>query len=91
MSDTAAREARRALQRLRRAVEKAAHELEDVRGALRHAEAADFPGESYDAAEARLASVLDFIDEEAARLEEKLLMAGGLEPGRVRRTGGIDG
>ena len=29
--------------------------------------------------------VLDFTDEEGARLQEKILHSGGLEPGRVRR------
>jgi hypothetical protein len=88
MTDEPSREARRALQRLRRAVEKAVHELGDVRGALRHAEGRDFPADEYDAASAHLDAVISFIDDEEARLEEKVLHAGGLEPGRVRRTGG---
>lgn len=88
MSDAAAKEARRGLQRLRRAVEKAAHELGDVEGALRHVEGEDFPAESYARAADQLGAVLELIDEESARLEEKVLYAGGLEPGRVRRTGG---
>ena len=87
MSDEAAKEARRALNRLRRAVEKAAHELGDVEGALRHAEGSDFPANDYAAASQHLDAVIDFVDEESARLEEKILAAGGLEPGRVRRTG----
>lgn len=88
MTDFAAREAKRALQRLRRAVEKAEQELEAVAGALRHAEGADFPVEAFDQAAGNLASVASFIDEQAERLEEKILHAGGIEPGRVRRTGG---
>ena len=32
-------------------------------------------------------AVVRFVDEQAERLEEKILHAGGLEPGRVRRTG----
>lgn len=87
-NDFAAREAKRALQRLRRAVEKAEQELEAVAGALRHAEAGDFPVDAFDEAAARLAAVESFIDEQAERLEEKILHAGGIEPGRVRRTGG---
>jgi hypothetical protein len=35
-----------------------------------------------------LHAVTGFVDEEAQRLQEKVLHAGGLEPGRVRRTGG---
>lgn len=89
MSDAAVREARRALARLRRAVEKTEHELAAVRGALRHAEGEDFPVAAYDGAGDHLRAVLAFVDEEAERLEEKVLHAGGLEPGRVRRTGGM--
>ncbi len=87
MSDEATRQARRALQRLRRAVEKATHELGGVEGALRHAEGRDFPVDAYAAADQQLSALLDFVDEESARLEDKILAAGGLEPGRVRRTG----
>jgi hypothetical protein len=88
MTDAGEREARRALTRLRRAVEKAEHELDGVAGALRHAEAADFPAPAFEAARTQLRAVAAFVDEQAERLEEKLLHAGGLEPGRVRRTGG---
>ena len=82
-------EARRALARLRRAVEKSERELDSVRGALRHAEGADFPAAAFGEAEAHVRALLEFIDDESARLEEKILMAGGLEPGRVRRGGGL--
>jgi Cdc6-like AAA superfamily ATPase len=78
-------EARKALNRLRRAAEKAERELASLDGALRHAEGADFPAEAYADALAALRRVLDFSDEEAQRLQEKILHAGGLEPGRVRR------
>ena len=88
MTDSAASEARKALNRLRRSAEKAVRELEDLRGALRHAEGDDFPAAAYEEQLARLSGVLDFCDEEAARLQEKILQAGGLEPGRVRRSGG---
>lgn len=88
MTDFAAREAKRALQRLRRSVEKAGQELGAVAGALRHAEGTDFPAAAFDDAAAQLAAVDAFIDEQAQRLDEKILHAGGIEPGRVRRTGG---
>lgn len=78
-------EARKALNRLRRAAEKAERELGELEGALRHAEASDFPQEAYDTMRGALRSVLEFTDEEARRLQEKILHAGGLEPGRVRR------
>jgi hypothetical protein len=78
-------EARRALSRLRRAVEKADVELQSFAGALRHAEGADFPAQEFDDAAGRLAGVLVFLDEQEQRLQDKILHAGGLEPGRVRR------
>ncbi|HSM03786.1 MAG TPA: hypothetical protein VK858_04165 [Longimicrobiales bacterium] len=85
MPDAAVSEARKALNRLRRAAEKAVREMEALEGSLRHAEGDDFPREVYDEQTARLQAVLDFVDEEAARLQEKILHSGGLEPGRVRR------
>jgi len=78
-------EARKALARLRRAAEKADRELHVLEGALRHAEGPDFPVDEYLGTRAALRRVLDFADDEAERLQEKLLHAGGLEPGRVRR------
>jgi hypothetical protein len=85
---TAEQEARRALNRLRRAVEKADHELTAVAAALRGAEADDFPAAAFAAAAASLGEVATFVDEQAERLEAKILHAGGIEPGRVRRSGG---
>lgn len=87
MTDTAS-EARRALARLNRALEKAARELDAVSGALRHAEQKDFPIDEFVAAQAHLDAVMAFVEEQQQRLQEKILHAGGLEPGRVRRTGG---
>ena len=88
MSDAAASEAKRALNRLRRSAEKALHELDALEGALARAEAEEFPREMYEAVRAQLAALLEFTEEEACRLQDKMLHAGGLEPGRVRRTGG---
>lgn len=81
-------EARRALQRLRRAVQKGLREAEQLAGALRHVEADDFPEDVHDRVRACLDEVLQLCDEESQRLQEKVLQAGGLEPGRVRRSGG---
>jgi hypothetical protein len=78
-------EARKALNRLRRAVEKARRELDDVRGALAHVEGNEFPADAFTAAADRLGALEAFVDEQAERLEEKILHAGGLEPGRIRR------
>ena len=79
-------EARRALNRLQRALEKSRRELGALKGAIRHAEGADFPEDAYREAELRVDVLLEFADEEALRLQEKILRAGGLEPGRVRRS-----
>ncbi len=89
MSTSAESEARKALNRLRRAVEKAGRELEAVAGALRHAEGPDFPAAAFERARRALAEVDGFAEEQGERLAEKILQAGGLEPGRVRRTGGL--
>jgi hypothetical protein len=85
VSTTAESEARKALQRLRRSVEKSLRELRDLQGALQHAEAEDFPADAYAGARSKLEELRTFVDEEAQRLQEKILHAGGLEPGRVRR------
>jgi N-acyl-D-aspartate/D-glutamate deacylase len=81
-------EARKALNRLARALEKGRRELDALAGAIRHAEGDDFPAEAYAGAEGRLSSLLEFVEEEGARLQEKVLQAGGLEPGRIRRSSG---
>jgi len=78
-------EARKALNRLRRAAEKAEREMVALEGALRHAEGEDFPSEAYAEAGRAVRLLMEFSDEEAQRLQEKILHAGGLEPGRVRR------
>jgi len=78
-------EARKALSRLKRAAEKVQRELATLEGALRHAEGDDFPSGAYDTAAGAARRLLDFTEEEAQRLQEKILHAGGLEPGRIRR------
>ena len=78
-------EARKALARLRRSLEKAERELDALRGALSHAEGEDFPFAEYDEVTRALRSMVDFTEDEGTRLQEKILHAGGLEPGRVRR------
>jgi hypothetical protein len=86
MSGSVESEARKALTRLRRAVEKVGHELDAVDGALRTAEGSDFPHDAFADVQAKIADINTFIDEQAERLEEKILHAGGLEPGRIRRS-----
>jgi hypothetical protein len=84
--DSAESEARKALNRLRRALEKAERELGALQGALAHAEGDDFPADTYVEVESAMSRLLDFTEEEGTRLQEKILHAGGLEPGRVRRS-----
>jgi len=84
---TAESEARKALNRLRRAMEKAEREMGTLEGALVHAEGDDFPAAVYEEVGRAVRLVLDFTDEEGTRLQEKILHAGGLEAGRVRRGG----
>jgi len=78
-------EARKALNRLLRAIEKSRRELESLEGALRHAEGEDFPRELYDQVGAQLDEVTAFVNDEGRRLQSKILQAGGIEPGRIRR------
>ncbi len=86
MSGSAESDAKRALGRLRRAIEKAQRELESVDNALRQAEGSDFPRQAFDDARANMTQVDTFVDEQEERLADKILHAGGLEPGRVRRS-----
>ncbi len=79
-------EARKALNRLRRAIEKGQRELDELEGALKHAEGSDFPAQEYADVREQMNRLLDFLETEASRLQEKILSTGGLEPGRVRRS-----
>ncbi|TVP48219.1 MAG: hypothetical protein EA350_03480 [Gemmatimonadales bacterium] len=79
-------EARKALNRLLRAVEKSRREMESLAAAIRHAEGDDFPTDRYDEVADQLDFVTEFVHEEGRRLQNKILQAGGLEPGRVRRS-----
>lgn len=89
MSEAALRDARRALARLGRSVEKARRELAAVGAALREAEGDDFPAPSHDSADGHLLSVQLFVDEEGDRLSEKILAGevriGNVPDGGVRR------
>lgn len=91
MSGSTESEARKALARFSRALEKASRELDGLEGALRTAEGGDFPADVYRGVRTRMEEALRFAEEEGQRLQEKVLTAGGLEPGRVRRSGGLGG
>lgn len=86
--DMVEREARRALARLQRGVDKTRRELVALRGALETVEGEDFPQAEYDEIEQHLNAAGEFTAREGRRLQAKILMAGGLEPGRVRRSSG---
>ena len=86
--ETAEKEARKALNRLRRALEKVLREMDALEGAIRHAEGEDFPMEEYGTVRNQLSSAMDFLEEEGRRLQAKILEVGGLEPGRIRRSSG---
>lgn len=88
---TAEGEARKALSRLRRALEKSLRELEAVQGSLRHAEGEDFPQDAYEGAVDRISEIMTFVDDEGERLQAKVLQAGGLEPARIRRSSAREG
>jgi hypothetical protein len=88
MKGSAEGEARKALNRLRRAIEKVEGELHALEGTLRHAEGSDFPADEFAAMQGKLTEIQSFIDEQAQRLEDKILHSGGLEPGRIRRSSG---
>jgi len=78
-------EARKALNRLRRSLERSQRELETLAGSIRHAQGDDFPGSAYASAEVHIRELLTFVDEESQRLQDQILQSGGLEPGRIRR------
>lgn len=84
MAREAEREARKALARLRRSVEKASRELTEVERVLEPVEGGDFPSAAFAGAASRLQGIGDFIDEQAERLEAKILEAGGLSAGAVQ-------
>jgi hypothetical protein len=78
-------EARRALNRFLRALEKAERELESLEDALREAEGSEFPAAGYESAAESLRGVRDFAQDEGRRLQRKILSQGGIEPGRLKR------
>ncbi|NIP60443.1 MAG: hypothetical protein GWM92_18845 [Gemmatimonadetes bacterium] len=80
------KEARRSLNRLRRAVEKSRRELDGLEATIRAAEGSDFPAADYDRLRERIDEIQEFVEEEIRRLQAKVLRSGGLEPGRIRRT-----
>lgn len=89
MSSDAVKDARKALNRLRRAIEKSARELDALEAAIGRAEGSDFPEEEYQRVRTSMDEIVAFADEEARRLQQKVLLGGGLEPGRIRRDSSL--
>ena len=82
-------ETRRALARLRRALEKARREIRGLRELLDSTEAEGYPGDDYDEMSDHLAAVLELVSREQSRQQAKILRAGGIGQGRLgMRNGG---
>lgn len=79
-------ETRRALARLRRAIEKARREVRGLRGALEESEADGFPDDDYAEMEEHLGAVTQLVNREQARQQAKILRAGGIGPGGLQRS-----
>jgi hypothetical protein len=80
-------DARRALNRLRRALEKSRRELTFLSDAGQRFEGGSFPAAAYHEAEGQMDRILDFLSEEERRLQASLLRRVGIDAGRVRRQG----
>lgn len=83
-------DARRALNRLRRALEKSRRELSSLADAGRRVGGADFPQAEYREAEEGMDRILDFLSDEERRLQASVLRVGGIDAGRLRRSGGAE-
>ena len=79
-------ETRRALARLRRAIEKARREIRGLRELLDRSEAESFPAEDYAEMDEHLSAVTDLVNREQARQQAKILRAGGIGPNRLGRS-----
>ena len=79
-------ETRRALARLRRAVEKARREVRGLREGLDESEADGYPGDEYADLEEHLRAVTELVNREQARQQAKILRAGGIAAGGLRRS-----
>ena len=78
---------RRALARLKRALEKSRREIRSLREMLEQSEADGFPGDDYAEMDELLGRVVAMAKSEQARQQAKVLRAGGLSPGQLGRFG----
>ena len=79
-------ETRRALARLRRAIEKARREIRGLRELLDESEAEGYPADDYAEMDDHLSSVTELIHREQARQQAKILRSGGIAANRLRRS-----
>ncbi len=84
-------ETRRALSRLRRAVEKARREIRVLQQLLEQSEAESFPGDDYAEMDELMGDVIELVNREQARQQAKVLRAGGIRPGNLRGSSGGPG
>ncbi len=77
-------ETRRALARLRRALEKARREVRGLREGLDESEADGYPADDYAEMEGHLDAVSELVNREQTRQQAKILRAGGIGPGGLR-------
>lgn len=82
-------EARRALTRLRRALEKARREVRGLRELLDQSEADGYPGDDYAEMDDHLAAVVEAVHREQARQQAKVLRGGGISAGRLKSSGSL--
>ena len=81
-------ETRRALARLRRAIEKARREIRGLRELLDRTEAESFPADDYAEMDEHLSAVTELVNREQARQQAKILRAGGIGANRLQRSAG---
>lgn len=77
-------DARRALARLQRAVEKLRRELNALREAAEKADPTGFSADEYSSAEVALDTFVELASAEGARFRDRILRGGGLDAGRLR-------
>ena len=79
-------ETRRALARLRRAIEKARREVRGLRELLDRSEADSYPGDDYAEMDEHLSALTELVGREQARQQAKILRGGGITPNRLQRS-----
>ena len=79
-------ETRRALARLRRAIEKARREIRGLRELLDQSEAEGYPADDYAEMDEHLSAVTELVHREQSRQQAKILRSGGIATNRLRRS-----